>query len=258
MAKTLKELSFLDLAPSSITGDAKVQSIIKAADLELHRVAGNIEKVLILPRLDELPENVLDLLAWQWHVDFYELARSVEAKRDFIRTSILWHRKKGTVWAILKALDMIGVKGTFTPWWELKDDEGNVIGKPYTFALDAELTDEYWKRSDWETPTQNIRRIVRESKAKRSWMSNLHAHIDREADSNIHVGGSVSLGRLQVVRMARPTSGRTTAGLTAGGAVSVARHQTLRMARPVSGSTLAALRAELGCSVGIHMTFDIR
>ena len=126
-----------------------------------------------------------------------------------------------------------------------------------------------------------IGRLVVESKAKRSWMSNLYAHIDREVDSNIHVGGSVSMGRLQVVRMARPTSGQTTinpavgvavslgrfqtiriawptAGMTAGGAVSVTRHQTLHMAHPVSGSAQAALRGGLGCSVGIHMTFDIR
>ena len=185
MAKTLKELSFLDLAPSSITGDSKVQGIIKAADPELHRVVDNIEKVLILPRLDELPENVLDLLAWQWHVDFYELARSIEAKRDFIRTSILWHRKKGTVWAILKALDMLGIKGTFTPWWELKDDEGNVIGEPYTFALDAELTDEYWNRADWNDPAGVIRRTIVESKAKRSWMENLYIHRDSQSRLDI-------------------------------------------------------------------------
>ena len=251
MAKELEALSLSDLLPGSIAGDKTVQAAAQGIDPELQSVSRSIAEALIYSRIDELPEPVLDALAWQWHADFYELARSMEAKREVVKGALLWHRKKGTAWAILKALDMLGVKGTFTPWWKI---EG---AKPYTFALDAELTDEYWRRSDWNAPVSVVYRAIVESKAARSMMSNLHAHIDREADSNIHVGGSVSMGRLQVVRMARPTFGSTTASLTAGAAVSIGRQQTIRMTRSTSGGVQAALRGGLGCSVGIHITFDI-
>ena len=188
MAKELEKLSLADIIPGSIAGDENVQAIVQAIDPELQSVSRNIAEALIYSRIDELPEPVLDALAWQWHVDFYELAHSVEGKREVIKGSLPWHRKKGTVWAILKALDMFGVKGTFTPWWET---EG---ARPYTFALDAELTDDYWKRSDWNDPAGVVRRAVLESKAARSFMESLYIH------RNLR-------GRLDVVSAAVPVQG---------------------------------------------------
>ena len=43
-----------------------------AFDQHLQEVSRNIREAFIVSRIHELPENVIDLLAWQWHVDFYE------------------------------------------------------------------------------------------------------------------------------------------------------------------------------------------
>ena len=96
MAKLIENLSLMDIAPPSITSDKNVQHIITAVDPELLSVSQAIREAFIISRINELPESVLDLLAWQWHVDFYELANSLEAKRAMVLKSISWHRKKGT------------------------------------------------------------------------------------------------------------------------------------------------------------------
>ena len=106
----------------------------------MRSVSQDIRETLILSRIDELSKPVVDLLAWQWHVDFYELARTLKMKRAMVKGSIPWHRKKGTRWAILKALEMLGVKGTFIPWWEVPG------AKPYTFAIEAEITLGFWSQ----------------------------------------------------------------------------------------------------------------
>ena len=110
MAKNLHDLSLQDILPSSIRDDYQVYAAAKALDPELQGVSRDIREALILSRIDELPEAVIDLLAWQWHVDFYELARTLEMKRKAVKGSIRWHRKKGTVWAIRQALAMLDIE----------------------------------------------------------------------------------------------------------------------------------------------------
>ena len=39
-----------------------------------------------------------------------------------IEDSLVWHMKKGTKWAILKALSMIGIVGEFLLWKDTGDD----------------------------------------------------------------------------------------------------------------------------------------
>ena len=112
---------------------------------------GTSGRRLYYPRIDELPEAVIDLLAWQWHVDFYELARTLEMKRKAVKGSIRWHRKKGTVWAIRKALAMLDIESEIVEWWKI---EG---AAPYTFGVKAEITSGFWsKHPDAKDATKAI------------------------------------------------------------------------------------------------------
>ena len=183
MAKNLLELSLGEITPSSIADDPQVKSMTAAIDPELRSVSSDIREALIYARIDELPEEAIDLLAWQWHVDFYDLARTLEMKRETVKGSIAWHRKKGTVWAIKKAREMLGIKADVTEWWEIPD------AIPYTFDLEAELTDKYWSIfPNIQDVTKVIRSAVMESKSTRSWMANLNTVIRNDVDSNIYVG----------------------------------------------------------------------
>ena len=249
MAKELDLVSLLDVFPPSIREDPNVQANAAAFDPEFHLLAKDVKEVLLYPRLDELPEPILDLLAWERHVDFYELAKTVEAKREVIRGAPAWHRKKGTVWAILKAMEMFGVKGTFTNWYEMEPR-----GRPGTFAVDAELTDEYWKRSDWNAPVSVVYRAIVESKAARSLLGKLHPHIDREAECDIFVGASVAMGRHQSILMPSPKSGATVAVPKAGASVAMGRHQSVLMPSPKSGATATVPRAGVSIAVGRHQS----
>ena len=190
MAKIIEQLSLMDVAPPSITGDPKIQHLITAIDPELLNVSQDIREAFIISRINELPEEVLDLLAWQWHVDFYDIAHTLETKRAMVLKSISWHRKKGTRGAILEALDMLGVEAKFTSWQDLQDEGA----QPYTFVIDAKLTRDFWERVDWTKPTQTIRRAIEDSKAARSWMSRLYIYMESKAEHNLTIGAGVFQG----------------------------------------------------------------
>lgn len=108
MAKNLEAISLNDIIPASIAEDKNVMAICRTIDPQLQEVSQSIREAFIVSRIDELPENVIDLLAWQWHVDFYEPDLPLETKRELVLESIRWHRKKGTKSAIISALEKLG------------------------------------------------------------------------------------------------------------------------------------------------------
>ncbi len=103
MNKKVDAVTFLELLPSSISGDAKIVAAAEALEVELQNINAITELVLILSRVDVLPEEVLDYLAWQLHIDNWRSDTPIARKRLLVDGAILYHKTKGTVWAIKEA-----------------------------------------------------------------------------------------------------------------------------------------------------------
>ncbi|WP_425057608.1 hypothetical protein SCACP_21250 [Sporomusa carbonis] len=125
----LKDVSLLDLLPPSIRNDTQVQAAAQSLNRELKAVTEAINDVLLISRLGELPETIIDLLAWQWHVDFYdEDFPPIEKKRELIRLSIAWHKQKGTLKVIEEVLSVAFVTSEVVEWFKYK-------GQPFHFII---------------------------------------------------------------------------------------------------------------------------
>ncbi len=83
---------------------------------------------LILSRIDTLSENILDSLAWQFHVEAYSESLAISQKREFIKAAIKNHRYKGTPYAIKTTLAIIANDVKVEEWFKYQ-------GKPYYFKL---------------------------------------------------------------------------------------------------------------------------
>lgn len=93
--------SLTDILPESLKIDSQFVGIAKALDPILQKLARDTRNVIHLPRLDELEGTILDVLAEQFHCDFYDsLTLDDDQKRNLIRNSIALHRLKGTVFAV--------------------------------------------------------------------------------------------------------------------------------------------------------------
>lgn len=124
-------LSSLELVPSSLRRDPQVQAACAAIDIELHQIYNELPSICFWPFIDEQVPPLLDVLAWEMHVDVWQGwggDLTVEEKRDLINKSIDWHQHKGTKYAVESMLKTIFKSGYVSEWYQYG-------GNPYFFRL---------------------------------------------------------------------------------------------------------------------------
>jgi len=149
-----------DLTPPSIK---ELQHLVDTFDESFEKIKDEVIKVLILPRIDEIEdEKVLDLLGWQFHIEGWDLARTVEEKRNLIKNAIMLHRHKGTPYAIKKVFEALNLEAKLFEWFEYG-------GEPYRFKVELTSTD---RELSPET-INKLRQLIDEYKNVRSWLESI-------------------------------------------------------------------------------------
>ena len=131
--KDIYTVNFAEYLPPVLKHDPKMKSLAEAVAAEALKVSGGIENVLIYARIDELQEELLDILAFDMHIDWYDYSFPVEVKRDIVKNSVKVHKKMGTKYAVEKALESIYPDSYVQEWWEYG-------GKPFTFKVVLNMT----------------------------------------------------------------------------------------------------------------------
>lgn len=124
----MKRLKLIDVMPSSIKNDKKVQALCEVLDPYLDVMWDEIDKISIYKNIDTLDDEFLDHLAYQFHVDYYNTNFPIEKKRTAIKNSIAWHRHKGTPWAVEDLLSKMFSETWLSEWFEYG-------GEPYYFRI---------------------------------------------------------------------------------------------------------------------------
>lgn len=129
MSKLLTEgKSLLSAFPYSLSRDEDKYKIAVTIADNLADTAIETEKAKIYPMIDSLPEKVLDILAYDFKVEWYEYNAPLENKRKIIKECILVHKYKGTRYATESALKSIYPVSKVSEWFEYG-------GKPYHFKV---------------------------------------------------------------------------------------------------------------------------
>ena len=157
------------------------------ADL-LARRRSEIEQLRIYPVIDRLDEQLLDILAYDFKVDWWDADYSLEEKRRTLKDSWRVHKVLGTKAAVETALRAIYPKAQVQEWFEYG-------GEPYRFKLDIDLTGEL---SDAARPWRVMER-VNYYKSLRSHLDSIEFTIDMGAVI-LYAGGSAGT----VVRLGLP------------------------------------------------------
>lgn len=134
--RDIRDASILDVLPESIASDPDIVALARAIDPELRDIADSIVEAIIMPRLDAVPEWVLDEVAWSMRLA--ELAlwdrAPVEGKRAILRNVFAVRKRSGTRYAVRRIFDLLTLTATIVEWWE----EG---AAPHTYRIrvDASL-----------------------------------------------------------------------------------------------------------------------
>lgn len=147
----------LKLLPISLQSDPVVIAMYEAAVIQLQEIFDEAEILFDLLTIDKAPEELLDLLAFEKHVDFYDKELSVQQKRDFIKLSVGWHRKKGTRGAVEEVVSIVYPNAEVVEWFENNSN-------PYLFSV--YINEPYIQAKDHK----RLLKLIAATKNKRSWL----------------------------------------------------------------------------------------
>lgn len=127
---SIKNVPLIELAPSSIKDDPQIVAISEAIQPHLNAITASIPNIQIYSRIDDLPEDVLRMLAVEHRVYDLEwnLARNIEEKRELVKNSFELNKRRGTLWAIERIFEVLSLTAEVQTWWEYG-------GNPYHFQV---------------------------------------------------------------------------------------------------------------------------
>lgn len=129
--RSLATVSLAEMVPPSIASDPFVAALVPVFDAEFRLLVADTAKILIFQSLATQPHTVLDQLAWQFDVDFYEQTMTEAEKRTMLANAIYWHSIKGTPHAVERVVQIAFGDGAVEEWFEYD-------GEPFHFRVTSE------------------------------------------------------------------------------------------------------------------------
>ncbi len=163
--------------PAALREDPVVAALAETAAEFLARRRAEIDQARIYPAASRLEEPLLDILARDFKVDWWDPNYSLEEKRRTLEGSWKVHKLLGTKAAVETAISAIYPETKVREWFEYG-------GKPYHFRLDVNVSNE---GLDKERLRQVLER-VRFYKNLRSHMGDTEYVLQPEKPAEIHAG----------------------------------------------------------------------
>ncbi len=157
----LSGAAMLAALPPPLRQDPSVAALAQAVADVLDRRRAEIDSVSLYARIDSLPEALLDILAYDFKVDWWDPNYSVEEKRRMLKDSWRVHRMLGTKGAVEMAIAAIYPGTAVEEWFQYG-------GEPYHFKLTIDFTGE---PDDPDRRERVMRRL--------DFYKNLRSHADR-------------------------------------------------------------------------------
>lgn len=118
MSNSVYEIDFTRLLPNVLKQDEKIFTLGKVISEQLQKNIHLSKQAIIYAKIDELSENILDILAYDLHVDWYKYDYPVDVKKDIIKNSVRVHKRLGTKYAVEKALGDLLPNCVVQEWFE--------------------------------------------------------------------------------------------------------------------------------------------
>lgn len=134
---TLFNYSIFELIPNSKKEDpqTKIFFIVVKEIIRKHIVENN-QYLIFLDNIDNMREDLVDLIAEELHVDYYDYKSPLEQKRIVVKNSFLIHMKKGTKYAVELVMNIFFTNAKLLEWFEYN-------GIPGTFKIKLDMQEGY-------------------------------------------------------------------------------------------------------------------
>ena len=124
----LSNIDLFALQTKMMQQDNTTAAMSVAIKNQLVNLADTVNLIMIYARIDEMFEDVLDSLAWQFNCSWYDATASLGNKRKIIKTALLVHKTRGTRFAVEEVVKSYFNDAEVKEWFEY-------AGDPYTFKV---------------------------------------------------------------------------------------------------------------------------
>lgn len=121
--------------PPSLALDPNKYAMARVVAEELSVLLDNCDNLRIYSRIDELDEELLDILAFDFAVSWYYYNGNIDIKRAQIKSCFYVHRHLGTKKSLETALSDLCPGSNVEEWFEYG-------GKPYYFRIIIDVTEQ--------------------------------------------------------------------------------------------------------------------
>lgn len=129
-----------EILPASIRNDEDIRAAAIAVDRSTGDIYSFSRKLDFRSNKDVKDHEILDELAIDLHVDFYDKNLHADMKREIIDNSIIQHMERGTAGAVERTLANIGITSEVIEWSEYG-------GNPFYFKVQIPL-EEHLNQND--------------------------------------------------------------------------------------------------------------
>lgn len=165
MIKSLRKARIVDGLPRIVAGQKWVQAFSDALGPLHEKTIDFADGSQIYTALDSVSEAVLDTLAVNWKIDWYDPSYPVEKKRRIVKTALIVRRLMGTAYAVKLQADAVYPGSKVEEWFEYD-------GEPGCFRLYVDITDSTpGNPATIMSPIEMERRLV----TSKRWSSHLES-----------------------------------------------------------------------------------
>lgn len=114
--------NFLRALPDVLQQDERILALASAVADALEQQPDEIAKVLLYPAIDTMPEALLNILAYDFKIDWWNENWSLDRKRQSLKDSWLIHKRLGTPYAVNLAIQAAFGAGELEEWFDYGGD----------------------------------------------------------------------------------------------------------------------------------------
>lgn len=184
----MRKENFMQTLPSVLAEDENLQALAQSVASSLEERARETELASIYTRIDTLPEELLDILAYDFKVDWWDWALTLPEKRETLKRSWYVHRHMATPAAVTAALTAIYADTECMEWFTYG-------GKPYHFRLSMTIPAE----DIASTKHERVLELLRFYRNLRSVMDNILYVVETPIEYTLAADSRVGRGMMLTV-----------------------------------------------------------
>ncbi len=166
----------LDLLSAPMAEDADIIAMSYAIRMGIAKFVVYVAKTTMFADVDNQPESILDYMAVELDVMYYEQTMDIETKRELIKGALKWYMAAGSGKSVEELVNTTFGGGGVSEWYEFGGEPGE-----FGIEIQSQLTEDNYKR---------LSEILSSVKPSGAHLKTIESA--RDAETDLHLGGALA------------------------------------------------------------------